>query len=102
MSILDDTTLTTEKDDVDGERYKKNMKVIECRRAKQKHIRLVFIFKNSHSSNRKIALNINTKVVYMPSILAMDWQVARQLENQSPGCRHAGWFHREQICQGCS
>ena len=47
---------------------------------KRKHIRLVFNLKNSLSSNQKIALAINTKAVYMPSILAMDWQVARQLE----------------------
>ena len=81
LPILDDTAseTTTEKDD-DGERYKKYMKVVECRRAKRKHIRLVFILKNSHSSHWKIAVNINTKAVHMSSILAMDWQVARQLE----------------------
>ena len=56
------------------------MKVVECRRAKPKHIKLLFILKNSLSSNQKIALNINTKAVHMPSILVMDWQVARQLE----------------------
>ena len=44
------------------------------------HLRLVFILENSLSSNRKIILNINTKVVQMPNIIAMDWQVARQLE----------------------
>ena len=55
-------------------------KVVECRRAKRKQIRLVCILKNSLASNRKIALNINTKAVHMPSILAIDWQVARQLE----------------------
>ena len=32
------------------------------------------------SRNRKIALDINTKAVHMPSIFAMDWQVARLLE----------------------
>ena len=36
LSILEDTASTTEQDDEDGERYKKNMKVVECR-AKQKH-----------------------------------------------------------------
>ena len=78
LSILDDTASTTEHDDKDGERYKKNMKVVECRSAKQKHIRRIFILQNSFSSNRKIALNKNTKAVHMPSILAMVWHVARQ------------------------
>ena len=80
LSILDDTSSTTEQDGEDGESYKKNMKVVDSRRAKRKHIRLVFILKNSLASNRKIVLNINTKAVYMPSILAMDWKVARQLD----------------------
>ena len=79
LSILDNPASTTEQDD-DGKWYKKNMKVVECRRTKWKHIRLAFILKNGLSSNRKIALNINTKAVHVPSILAMDWQVARQLE----------------------
>ena len=56
LSILDDTASTTEQADENGERYKKNMKVVECRRAKRKHIRLVFILKNSLPSNWKIAL----------------------------------------------
>ena len=64
----------------DDERYKKNVKVVERRRAKREHARLVFIVTNSLSSNWKIALNINTKVVHMPSNLAMDWQVARELK----------------------
>ena len=78
LSILDDTASTTEQDDEEGERYKKNMKVVECERAQRKHI------SDSSSSSRivsrKIALNIYTKAVHMPSILVMDWQVARQLE----------------------
>ena len=82
VAILDDTASITEQDDEDGERYKKNMKGVE--RAKRKHIQ--------DSSNRKIALNVNTKVVHMHSILAMD----------CPGCRHAGWFHSKQKCQVCS
>ena len=80
LSILDATASTTEQDDEDGKWYRKNMKVVGCRRAKWKHIKLVFILKNSLSSNWKIALNINTKAVHMTSILAMDCQVARQLE----------------------
>ena len=75
IALSDDTASTTEQDD-DGERYKKNMKVVECRSARRKHIRL----ENSPLRNRQIALNINTKAVQMPSILAMEWQVARQLE----------------------
>ena len=31
-------------------------------------------------SNWKIALGIHTETVHMPSVLAMDWQVARQLK----------------------
>ena len=42
--------------------------------------RLIFILKNTLLSNQKIAFNINTKTMHMPSILAMDWQVARQLD----------------------
>ena len=44
------------------------------------YTRLVFILKNILSSNQKIALDKNTKVMHMHSILAMDWQVARHLE----------------------
>ena len=79
---------TIEQDDEDGKTYKKIMMVVECRRAKRKQIRLVFFLKNNLSSNRKIALNINTKAGHMPSILG-NWI--------------SGWVHRdrEQRCQGC-
>ena len=66
--------LTTEQDDDDDERYMKNTNVVECRRAKGKHL---FILQNNLSSNRMIALNINTKAVNIPSIFTMDWHVAR-------------------------
>ena len=65
VTILDDPVLTTEQGNEDGERYKKNMKVVECRRAKRKYVRLVFI-KNSLSSNLKIALKINIRSCIRP------------------------------------
>ena len=97
LSILDDTA----QDDEDGERYKKNMKVVECISATRIDIKLVFILKNSLSSNRKIALNINAKALHTQH--PYDGLAGSQVDgNQSPGCRHAVWFHREQRWQGCS
>ena len=68
LSISDDTASTTEQDDEDGEWYNKNMKVVEYRRAKRKHIILVFILKNSLSSNRRIALNITRPCTCLASL----------------------------------
>jgi hypothetical protein len=50
------------------------------KRQTKTHKRLIFFLENRFTSNWKIALNIHTKAVHMPSILVMDWQVARQLE----------------------